>query len=170
MLDVNTITILAIAGFFAFEFLTAKIIGLNLSRNTDLIEYQHQMARLIKFFEGNNVDEKLIRDFVQHSEYDFKRKRCKKYHEVMDCFHNAFKEDILFGLFASSLKKSSIFEHANISFMRSFLRVSTHDIILKMGTISKVNDVSFEIYFLHKGKASHPEVLSNLYQIRVCFR
>lgn len=146
------VTIFAFTGFLCFEFISAKIIAINLSRNVNLTVYQEATRVLMRFLNLRRIDEKLRMELIEHFEYVFSKMRGVSYETIFSHYNNALKEEAMFKLFGSVMKESMIFRGANPSFFRSLLLHVKHQIYLRRGIISRVNDVSGSIFFVFKGE------------------
>lgn len=146
------VTFFALAGFLSFEYISAKVIAINLSRNVNLTVYQEATKVLMKFLNLRRIDSKLRTELIEHFEYVFSKLRGVSYENIFKHYNNALKEEAMYKLFGGVMKDSVIFKGANPSFFRSLLRYVKHQIILRRGIISRVNDVSGTIFFVFKGE------------------
>lgn len=150
--QVVVVTFFAFAGFLCFEFISAKIVAINLSRNVNLTVYQEATRVLMKFLNLRKIDEKLKFELIEHFEYVFFKLRGINLENCFSVYSNALKEEAMYKIFGNVLKESNIFRGASPSFFRSLLLHVKHQLILRRGIISRVNDVSGTIFFIFKGE------------------
>lgn len=150
--QVILVTLFSFAGFLCFEFISAKIVAVNLSRNVNLTVYQEATRVLMKFLNLRRIDEKLKLELIEHFEYVFFKMRGVNYENSFSVYNNALKEEAMYKIFGGVMKQSRIFRGASPSFFRSVLLYVKHQLILRRGIISRVNDVSGTIFFVFKGE------------------
>lgn len=135
-----------------FTYITCKIIASIMYRNVALVVYQNATKSLVVFMNYKKIDPNLKNEVIDHFEYVWHKKKGRNEQAMFKVFNIALHEDALYNIYGKVMEESTIFKGATKSFFKSLLLNVKHQIILKRGIISRVNDVHGEVYFLFKGQ------------------
>lgn len=132
-------------------YVTTTIVACSLLKNVELIKFQNLLYELVKFLNYRKIDVKLRKEVIEHFEYLWMKKRGKTEQSLIQFFHSALQEDVMYDMYGKILHQNSVFTNASKGFYKSILHYVTHRIYLNMGIIMRVNQCHNKIFFLIKG-------------------
>lgn len=147
------LTGLSIFGFYSIVIICGYIHTLYTFRPAYLLETQFLIKHLKMFLELINVSKELRAYAIKSFELKWRKMKGQSIYMLMEPFSIALRGDVLYDYYGHDMYEVSPFKSKTKSFYRNVLLHMKHDIIIKGGYLTTINDVEKRTYFLLKGTA-----------------
>ncbi|KAK9685889.1 Cyclic nucleotide-binding domain [Popillia japonica] len=144
---------LSIFGYYVIIIICGYVHTFFTFRPAYLLETQFLIKHLKKFLDLSHVSNELKTYAINSYELKWKKMKGQSIYLLMEPFSTALQTDVLYDYYGADMYEVSPFITKTKSFYRCLLLYMKHDIILKGGYLSTINDVEQKTYFVLKGFA-----------------